>query len=108
MAMDVIDYFIHGYDMQFVDIELDPGEAAMGEAGSMMYMEDGITMDTVFGDASAQQSGLFGKLVGAGGGGFMMFFTRDRDRLRRAMVAEGLQEMHFDFDFSGSIVHLRA
>lgn len=66
MAMDVIDYFIHGDDMQFVEIELDPGEAAIGEAGSMMYMEDGITMDTVFGDASAQQSGLFGKLVGAG------------------------------------------
>lgn len=66
MAMDHIDYFIHGDDMQFVEIELDPGEAAIGEAGSMMYMEDGIAMDTVFGDASAQQSGLFGKLVGAG------------------------------------------
>lgn len=66
MAMDVIDYFVHGDDMQFVEIELDPGESAIGEAGSMMYMEDGITMDTVFGDASAQQAGLFGKLVGAG------------------------------------------
>jgi len=66
MAMDVIDYFIYGDDMQFVEIELDPGEAAIGEAGSMMYMEDGIAMDTVFGDASAEQSGLFGKLVGAG------------------------------------------
>ena len=66
MAMDVIDYFVHGDDMQFVEIELDPGEAAIGEAGSMLYMEDGIEMDTVFGDASAQQSGLFGKLVGAG------------------------------------------
>ena len=66
MAMDVIDYFIHGDDMQFVEIELDPGEAAIGEAGSMMYMEDGITMDTIFGDGSAQQSGIFAKLVGAG------------------------------------------
>ncbi|MCX7150115.1 MAG: TIGR00266 family protein [Rhodocyclales bacterium] len=66
MAMDVIDYFVHGDDMQFVEIELDPGEAAIGEAGSMLYMEDGIEMDTVFGDASEQQSGLFGKLVGAG------------------------------------------
>jgi len=66
MTMDVIDYFVHGDDMQFVEIELDPGEAAIGEAGSMLYMEDGIEMDTVFGDASAQQSGLFGKLVGAG------------------------------------------
>ena len=66
MAMDVVDYFIHGDDMQFVEIELDPGEAAIGEAGSMMYMEDGIAMDTVFGHASANQGGLFGKLVGAG------------------------------------------
>ncbi len=66
MAMDVIDYYLRGDDMQFVEIELDPGEAAIGEAGSMMYMEDGIQMDTVFGDGSAQQGGIFGKLVGAG------------------------------------------
>lgn len=66
MAMDVIDYQLHGDDMQFVEIELDPGEAAIGEAGSMMYMEDGIQFDTVFGDGSAQQGGLFGKLMGAG------------------------------------------
>jgi uncharacterized protein (TIGR00266 family) len=66
MAMDVIDFEIFGDDMQFVEIELDPGEAAIGEAGSMMMMQDGIEMDTVFGDASAQQGGLFGKLLGAG------------------------------------------
>ncbi len=66
MAMDVIDYFIHGNDMQFVEIELDPEEAAVGEAGSMMYMEDGISMETVFGDGSEQQGGIFGKLMGAG------------------------------------------
>ncbi|MBI5438045.1 MAG: TIGR00266 family protein [Nitrosomonadales bacterium] len=66
MAMDVIDYYLRGDDMQFVEIELDPGEAAIGEAGSMMYMEDGIRMDTVFGDGSAQQGGIFGKLMGAG------------------------------------------
>ncbi len=66
MAMDVIDYYIHGEDMQFVEIELDPGEAAIGEAGSMMYMEDGINMETIFGDGSAQQGGIFSKLVGAG------------------------------------------
>lgn len=66
MAMHEIDYFLHGDDMQFVEIELDPGEAAIGEAGSMMYMEDGIQMDTVFGDGSAQQGGVFGKLLGAG------------------------------------------
>lgn len=68
MAMDVVDYTLHGDDMQFVEIELDPGEAAIGEAGSMMYMEDGIRMDTVFGDGSsgAGGGGLFGKLLGAG------------------------------------------
>ena len=66
MAMDVIDYDIRGAEMQFVEVELDPGEAAIGEAGSMMFMDPGITMDTVFGDASAQQGGFFGKLMGAG------------------------------------------
>ena len=66
MAMDVVDYYLHGDDMQFVEIELDPGEAAVGEAGSMMYMEDGIQMTTVFGDGSGGSSGLFGKLLGAG------------------------------------------
>lgn len=68
MAMDDVDYYLHGDDMQLVEIELDPGEAAVGEAGSMMYMEDGIRMDTVFGDGSATSAGagLFGKLLGAG------------------------------------------
>jgi uncharacterized protein (TIGR00266 family) len=66
MAMDVVDYEIKGAEMQFVEVELDPGEAAIGEAGSMMFMDAGIDMDTVFGDGSAQQSGLFGKLLGAG------------------------------------------
>lgn len=64
--MDVIDYEIRGAEMQFVEVELDPGEAAIGEAGSMMFMDPGIAMDTVFGDGSAQQGGLFGKLLGAG------------------------------------------
>jgi uncharacterized protein (TIGR00266 family) len=66
MAMDVVDYEIKGSEMQFVEIELDPGEAAVGEAGSMMFMDAAIDMDTVFGDGSAQQGGLFGKLLGAG------------------------------------------
>ena len=67
MAMDVVDYEIKGSEMQFVEVELDPGEAAIGEAGSMMFMEAGIGMDTIFGDGSASQgSGLFGKLLGAG------------------------------------------
>ena len=63
--MHEVDYRIFGDDMQFVEIELDPGEAAVAEAGGMMYMEDGIAMETVFGDGT-QQGGLFDKLVGAG------------------------------------------
>ncbi len=68
MAMDVIDYQIYGTDMQFVEIELDPQEAAIAEAGAMMYMDDGIEMETIFGDGSRQSnnSGFLGKLMGAG------------------------------------------
>ena len=66
MAMDVVDYEIKGAEMQFVEVELDPGEAAVGEAGSLFFMDDGISMDAVFGDGSQGQSGLFGKLLGAG------------------------------------------
>ena len=66
MAMDVVDYEIKGSEMQFVEVELDPGEAAIGEAGSMFFMETGIAMDTVFGDASGGGGGLFGKLLSAG------------------------------------------
>jgi len=66
MTMHVIDYEIIGDDLQFVEVELDPGEAAVGEAGAMMYMQDGVSMDTVFGDGSAQEGGWMGKLFGAG------------------------------------------
>jgi uncharacterized protein (TIGR00266 family) len=67
MAMDVVDYEIKGAEMQFVEVELDPGEAAVGEAGSLFYMDAGVSMDAVFGDGSNQGgSGLFGKLLGAG------------------------------------------
>jgi len=67
MAMDVVDYEIKGSEMQFVEIELDPGEAAIGEAGSLFFMDAGIGMDAVFGDGSQNQGGgLFGKLLGAG------------------------------------------
>ncbi len=66
MAMHAIDYDIFGDDMQYVEIELEPGEAAIGEAGTMLFMEDGIEMETVFGDGSAGESGLVDLLVGAG------------------------------------------
>ena len=64
--MHEIDYKIFGDDMQFVEVELDPDEATVAEAGGMMYMEDGIEMETIFGDGSAQQRGLMGALMGAG------------------------------------------
>ena len=65
-AMHDIDYKIFGDDMQYVEVELDPNEATVAEAGGMMYMDDGIEMETIFGDGSQQQSGLMGALVGAG------------------------------------------
>ncbi|MFC7783878.1 MULTISPECIES: TIGR00266 family protein [Rossellomorea] len=63
-----IEYKLHGDDMQFVEIELDPGESAVAEAGGMMMMEDGIEMETIFGDGSkgSGTGGFLGKLVGAG------------------------------------------
>jgi uncharacterized protein (TIGR00266 family) len=64
--MHEIDYKIYGDDMQFVEVELDPNEATVAEAGGMMYMDDGIEMETVFGDGSQQQSGFMGALMGAG------------------------------------------
>src|SRR6187431_3670346 len=65
-AMDVIDYKIFGDDMQYVEVELDPNEATVAEAGGMMYMDDGIEMETIFGDGSQQQGGFMGALMGAG------------------------------------------
>jgi uncharacterized protein (TIGR00266 family) len=65
-AMHEIDYRIFGDDMQYVEVELDPSEAAVAEAGGMMYMDDGVDMETIFGDGSQQQSGFLGALMGAG------------------------------------------
>ena len=64
---DEIDFKIYGEDMQFVEIELDPGESAVAEAGAMMF-KDSVQMETVFGDGShsGQGGGFFDKLVGAG------------------------------------------
>lgn len=62
-----IDYVLHGDDMQFVEVELDPQETVVAEAGSLMMMDDQIQMETVFGDGSNNQgSGFMGKLMGAG------------------------------------------
>jgi uncharacterized protein (TIGR00266 family) len=62
-----IDYKIYGDDMQFVEVELDPKETVVAEAGSLMMMEDHIHMETIFGDGSASGGGgLMGKLFSAG------------------------------------------
>jgi uncharacterized protein (TIGR00266 family) len=61
-----IDYKIHGHEMQYVEVELDPGESAVSEAGSLMYKDTSIEMTTVFGDGSGQSAGFMDLLVGAG------------------------------------------
>ena len=65
-GMHEIEYKIIGEDLQFVEIELDPNEATVAEAGGMMYMDDGIEMETIFGDGSQKASGFMGALMGAG------------------------------------------
>jgi uncharacterized protein (TIGR00266 family) len=61
-----IDYHIYGEEMQYVEIELDPQEAVVAEAGSFMMMESDIKMDTIFGDGSNQNKGVLGSLLSAG------------------------------------------
>lgn len=67
-SADDIDYTIFGTDMQFVEIELDPGESAVAEAGALMYKEAAVEMDTIFGDGSSsgRAGGLMDKLMSAG------------------------------------------
>src|SRR5881394_3014581 len=67
-SMHEIDFKIFGDDMQFVEVELDPMEAAVAEAGGMMFMDDGIQMETIFGDGSqqSQSGGFMNALMGAG------------------------------------------
>jgi uncharacterized protein (TIGR00266 family) len=64
---DEIDFVIHGKEMQFVEVELDPGESAIAEAGAMMYKDSSVEMQTIFGDGSGTGGGGFmDKLLGAG------------------------------------------
>nr|WP_269433980.1 TIGR00266 family protein [Desulfonema ishimotonii] len=63
---DEIDYKVFGAEMQFVEIELDPGESAVAEAGAMMYKDSTVDMQTVFGDGAPASGGFMGKLLGAG------------------------------------------
>jgi uncharacterized protein (TIGR00266 family) len=89
--MQEIDYDILGDDLQYVKIVLDPGEAAVAEAGAMMYLEDGVDMQTIFGDGSQQQRGLLETLVGAGkrllvGESLFMTVFANRAQARRTVA----------------------
>ncbi|MCB0486581.1 MAG: AIM24 family protein, partial [Flavobacteriaceae bacterium] len=66
MTSHEIDYTIYGEEMQYVEIELDPQEAVVAEAGSFMMMDNGIKMDTIFGDGSGQDESVLGKIFSAG------------------------------------------
>src|ERR1041385_8776684 len=105
-TMHEIDYEIFGNDMQYVEVELDPMEAAVAEAGAMMYMEDGIEMETIFGDGSQQSSGFLGALMGAGRRllvGESLFMTVFLNR------GQGKRRIAFGAPYPGTIipVHLR-
>ncbi len=66
MTAHEIDYRIYGEEMQYVEIELDPQEGVIAESGSFMMMDDGIKMETIFGDGSQKDTGFLGKILGAG------------------------------------------
>ena len=91
---DVIDYEIFGDDMQLVEIELDPGESVLAEAGAMNYMDSRIKMETIFGDGSGADAnkGLGGKLLSAGkraltGEGLFMTVFTNTDPVNKVKVA---------------------
>jgi uncharacterized protein (TIGR00266 family) len=99
-----IDYQIFGEEMQYVEIELDPMETAVAEAGSFMMMDDGIQMETIFGDGSQQNnSGLLGKLFSAGKRvlvGESLFMTTYTN------VGQGKKKVSFASPYPGKIIPL--
>jgi len=99
--MHEIDYRILGDDMQYVEVELDPGEAALAEAGGMMYMDEGIQMETIFGDGSKPRAGFMDALMGAGKRlltGESLFMTVFLNR------GAGKQRVAFGAPYPGKIV----
>src|ERR1041385_1665490 len=101
--MHEIDFKIYGDDMQFVEVELDPMEAVVAEAGGMMFMEDGIQMETIFGDGSQQNSGFLGSLLGAGKRlltGESLFMTVFQNR------GMGKKKVAFGAPYPGKIIPL--
>jgi uncharacterized protein (TIGR00266 family) len=100
-AMHEIDYKVYGDDLQFVEVELDPMEAVVAEAGGMMYMDDGIEMETIFGDGSQKTDGFLGALVGAGKRlltGESLFMTVFQNR------GSGKKRVAFGAPYPGKIV----
>ncbi|MEP7257374.1 MAG: TIGR00266 family protein [Flavitalea sp.] len=88
-----IDYQIHGEEMQYVEVELDPTETAVAESGAFMMMDDGIDMQTIFGDGSKANQGVLGKLMSAGKrlltgeSLFMTAFTNNAQNKRKVSFA---------------------
>ena len=99
-----IDYKIFGEEMQYVEVELDPRETALAEAGSFMMMDEGIQMETIFGDGSKQQSGgIFGKLLNAGKRvlvGESLFMTTYTN------IGQGKKRVSFASPYPGKIIPL--
>jgi uncharacterized protein (TIGR00266 family) len=98
-----IDYRILGEEMQCVEIELDPEETAIAEAGSFMMMDDGIEMQTIFGDGSGQDKGLLGKLFSAGKRvltGESLFMTTYTN------TSQGRKKVFFASPYPGKIIPL--
>ena len=97
-----VDYRIFGEEMQCVEIELDPQETVIAEAGSFMYMDDNIEMETIFGDGSGKDSGgMFGKLMSAGKRlltGESLFMTAFSN------MGPGKQNVAFAAPYAGKIV----
>ena len=97
-----IEFKIVGSEMQFVEVDLDPGESAVAEAGSMMYMTPGIELETVFGDGSQQQrAGVMGALLGAGKRlltGESLFMTTFTNQ------GQGKQQVAFAAPYPGKII----
>jgi uncharacterized protein (TIGR00266 family) len=93
MLSHEVDYEVLGDDIQIVEVELDPGETVIAEAGAMNYMEDGITFEAKMGDGSQPDSGFFGKLMSAGQrvltgeSVFMTHFTNSGGTKRRVSFA---------------------
>jgi uncharacterized protein (TIGR00266 family) len=97
-----IDYRIYGEELQFVEIELDPNETAVAESGAFMMMDNGIEMQTIFGDGSQQQSGGFlGKLMSAGKRlltGESLFMTAFTN------TGQGKKKVSFASPYTGKII----